>query len=140
VRDVKYFAASMDSFHLALYNIYFWAFLGWSLLCWSFLLFHLELFLWFHPETYHLGNPPNFRWCFCLGRMDGGLHAGLSGAPEGRNLLCSPNAERGVLRSSNFQLINFFFCSACASWLVGRWVGCRDKVFGSLASNKESVL
>ena len=25
-------------------------------------------------------------------------------------------------------------------WLVGRWVGCREKVFGPLASNKESVL
>ncbi len=37
------------------------------------------------------------------------LHAGLSGAPEGRNRLCSPNAERGALRSSNFQPINFFF-------------------------------
>jgi len=25
-------------------------------------------------------------------------------------------------------------------WLVGRWVGCREKVFGSPASNKDSVL
>ncbi len=42
------------------------------------------------------------------------LHAGLSGATEGRNLLCSPNAEHKALRSSNFQHITFFFfCSAC---------------------------
>jgi len=25
-------------------------------------------------------------------------------------------------------------------WLVGRWVGCREKVFGSPASSKESVI
>ena len=42
-------------------------------------------------------------------RHFGVLHAGLSGAPEGRNLLCSPNAEHKALRSSNFQLITFFF-------------------------------
>ena len=28
------------------------------------------------------------------------LHAGLSGAPEGRNLLCSPNAEHKALRAT----------------------------------------
>ena len=34
---------------------------------------------------------------------------GVIGRPGRTNLLCSPNAERGALRSSNFQLINFFF-------------------------------
>jgi hypothetical protein len=46
------------------------------------------------------------------------LQTGLSGAPEGRNLLCLPNAERGALWSSNFQLINFCFL-LCSRQLVG---------------------
>jgi hypothetical protein len=25
-----------------------------------------------HPKIFHLGIPPSFRWCFCLGRTDGG--------------------------------------------------------------------
>ena len=25
-----------------------------------------------YPEILHLGNPPSFGWCFCLGRTDGG--------------------------------------------------------------------
>jgi len=45
------------------------------------------------------------------------LAAGLSSAPEGRNLLCLPNAEHGALQSYNFQLNHFFFllCSRAIS-------------------------
>jgi hypothetical protein len=25
-----------------------------------------------HPKIFHLWIPPSFRWCFCLGRTDGG--------------------------------------------------------------------
>ena len=63
----------MDSFRLALYNICFWAFLGWSLLCWSFSFLRLVLFLWFHPETYHLGNPPLLGGAFVLDARMGGV-------------------------------------------------------------------
>jgi hypothetical protein len=41
----------------------------------------------------------------------------LSSAPEGINLLCSPNADRGVmLQSCNFQLIHFFFFALLAGY------------------------
>jgi hypothetical protein len=47
------------------------------------------------------------------------LPVGLSGAPEGRNMLCSPNAEHKVLRTAIFSLSISFFFALLASYFSG---------------------
>ena len=47
------------------------------------------------------------------------LHPRLYSAPEGKNLLCLPNAEPGALRSCNFQLIHFYFFALLAGFFSG---------------------
>jgi hypothetical protein len=109
VQDINYFAASMDFFHLALYNICFWVYLGWSLLCWSFSFFHLELFLWFHLATYNIGNPPLLGGASVLDARMGGVSLSVVLRAKPKLMLTSSplNSGNNARNFCNFGVATF---------------------------------